>query len=241
LSEQKGFDMAVINELASRPKLILTDVYETLLDMSEVQRRANVLFDSKRGYTIWFELFMEYCFVDNCIKQFNSFDSIAKATMQMTAQILGHQVEEEDVVSVLELLKHLPVNDCVQDGLSSLQDRSFRIAALTNAPENTVRERMERTGLISYFETVLSAEHVKKYKPDVEVYQWALKKLQVEPQDVLMVTSHGWDIAGAANAGLRTAYLKKSTQVLYPLTPQPDIRCKDLEDLAKQLEGLYVS
>lgn len=231
--------MKLTNGMTGRPKLILTDVYETLLDMSEVQRRTNLLFDSKRGYTIWFELFMEYCFVDNCIKQFNDFDSIAKATMQMTAKTLGRSVADEDIVAVLELLKHLAVNDCVQQGLSMLQDQSFRIAALTNAPEKTVRERMERTGLISYFETVLSAEHVKKYKPDIEVYQWALKKLQVEPEEVIMVTSHGWDIAGAANAGMRTAYLSKTTQVLYPLTPQPDIRCKDLEELARKMESQF--
>lgn len=232
--------MELTNEHTSRPKLILTDVYETLLDMSEVQRRVNLLLDSKRGYNIWFELFMEYCFVDNCIKQFNDFNSIAQATMQMTAQILGRAVEEEDIVSILELLKHLAVNDCVQEGLSMMQDQSFRIAALTNAPEQTVTERMERTGLISYFESVLSAGHVKKYKPDIQVYQWALKELQVEPHEVLMVTSHGWDIAGAANAGMQTAYVKKSTQVLYPLTPQPNVRCKDLEDLARKLETLYV-
>lgn len=228
-----------MNRFADRPKLILTDVYETLLDMSEVQKKINQLFDSKRGYTIWFEMFMEYCFVNNSLKTFNDFNSIAGATMRMTAQMLGKSIEDEDIVATLELLKQLPVNDCVQEGLSLLRDQSFRIAALTNAPEKTVIERMERTGLVSYFEEVLSAEHVKKYKPHIEVYQWALKKLGVKANEVMMVTSHGWDIAGAASAGMQTAYLKKSTQVLYPLTPQPDVRCRDLEDLAKQLEASY--
>jgi 2-haloacid dehalogenase len=94
---------------------------------------------------------------------------------------------------------------------------------------------MEGTGLISYFEMVLSAESVKKYKPCDDVYQWAAKKLEVNPSDCLLISAHGWDIAGAAYAGMQTAYLKHNTQQLYPLAPTPAITCKSLADLAHQI------
>lgn len=74
--------------MRKKPKVILLDVYETLLNMSDVERRVNSLLASIRGYTIWFELFMEYCFVDNCTIQFNDFPSIAKATLMMAAKKL---------------------------------------------------------------------------------------------------------------------------------------------------------
>ncbi len=221
---------------ASNPKVILLDVYETLLDMSEVERRANALMNSKRGYTIWFEMFMQYCFVDNCTVQFNDFSSIAKATMQMAARHLGRSISEPDMNDLLELFKHLPMRDGVARGLSRLNDFDCRIAALTNSPEQTVRERMERTGMVSYFETVLSAEHVQKYKPSIEVYKWAARKMQVERNEVLLVSSHGWDIAGASNAGMQTAYIPQEGQMLYPLAPTPDFICVSLDDLAGQLQ-----
>jgi 2-haloacid dehalogenase len=219
-----------------KPTLILLDVYETLLDTSEMQRRVNHLLDSKRGYTIWFELFMQYCFVDNCTAQFNDFNSIANATMHMAGRSLGKAVDENEIQNILALLKHLPLHEGVEEGLSALSDHGFRIAALTNSPEETLRERMELTGLISYFEMVLSAEHVKKYKPCIEVYDWATKQLNVEPNHILMVSAHGWDIAGASNAGMQTAYLKQSNQMFYPLAPKPIYTIKNLADLASQME-----
>ena len=217
------------------PEVILLDVYETLLDMQDIVRRVNDLLDSRRGYTLWFEMFMQYCFVDNCTSQFNDFNSIANATMQMAAKTLGTSVDKESMNSVLELLKHLPVNDGVQEGLSALNQLDLRVAALTNSPESTVTERMERTGLISYFEKVFSAEKVKKYKPCREVYEWAAKELGVSCNKILLVSAHGWDIAGGANAGMKTAYLQQNKQMLYPLAPAPDYTIKNLEQLAEQL------
>lgn len=222
--------------MLAKPTVILLDVYETLLDMTEVEKKVNLLLDNKRGYTIWFELFMEYCFVDNCIVQFNDFASIAYATFQMAAQTVGREIDEQDINDVLELLKHLPVHEGVQEGLSKLNDAGFRIAALTNSPEGTVTERMERTGLISYFEKVMSAEHVKKYKPSIDVYKWAVAKMDVQADEVLLVSAHGWDLAGAVNAGMQTAYVKQSKQMLYPLAPEPTYTCTNLADLADQLK-----
>lgn len=220
----------------SGPKIMVFDVYETLLDMSEVERKINALTDSKRGYPIWFELFMEYCFVNNSLDTFHDFISIAKVTLQMAGNILGKTISDPEANNLLELLKHLPVHEEVQSGLSQLNDLGYTIIALTNAPEKTVCERMDRTGLISYFEKVFSAETVKKYKPEKKVYQWAAQKLNVNTSDMLMITAHGWDIAGASNAGMKTAFVKRDKQLLYPLSPQPDIRCSSLHEFVAKVK-----
>jgi 2-haloacid dehalogenase len=89
--------------------------------------------------------------------------------------------------------------------------------------------------LISYFEQVLSAEQVKKYKPCIEVYEMAEKKLGVPASEILLVSAHGWDIAGGANAGMQTAFIKHPREMLYPLAPKPEFICKNLEDLTQQL------
>lgn len=221
-----------------RPAYIFLDVYETLLNMDEMERKVNDMFDSKRGYIIWFNLFMEYCFVDTCIEQFNDFASIAKATMEMTGRLLAEEVSEQDINEVLELLKQLPLHVDVEEGLSKLNDLGFHIAGLTNSPEKMIRERMERTGLISYFRQVLSAEHIKKYKPDLKVYKWAASQVNAEAGEILMVTAHSWDLAGAANAGMQTAYIKRSEKMHYPLAPAPRFTCKNLLELADQLSDL---
>lgn len=227
------------NKTAAKPTLLLFDVYETLLDMSAVEKKVNMLLDSKRGYTIWFELFMQYCFVDNCIEQFNSFPDIAGATLRMAGKVLGERIEGNEIEEVLQLMKHLPVKEGVAEGLSLLNDQGYRIAALTNSPQNIVEDRMERTGLISYFEKVLSAEHVGKYKPSLEVYQWALKQLKVEAKEVLLISAHGWDIAGACNAGMHTAYIIQESQMLYPLSPIPDLQANNIVKLADDIQEFF--
>lgn len=233
---QTGKDM---NTRIAKPKLLLFDVYETLLDMSAVEKRVNSLLDNKRGYTLWFELFMQYCFVDNCIEQFNPFPDIARATLQMAGNVLGEKVADSDVADLLLLMKHLPVKEGVAEGLSLLHDKGYRIAALTNSAQQIVEDRMERTGLISYFEKVLSAEHVGKYKPSLEVYQWATKQLSVEANEVLLVSAHGWDIAGACNAGMHTAYVVQDSQMLYPLAPTPALQARTIEGLAQELRKFF--
>jgi 2-haloacid dehalogenase len=232
----------MLQQVVNPPKAILFDVYHTLLDMSPIEKRMNALLDSKRGYLIWFEQFMQYCFVDNCTKQFSDFTSIATATMQMTAKTLGTILSQEEITGVLDLLKQLPVFEDVQEALSQLHELGFRIAALTNSPEETINERMERTGLISYFEMVLSAEHIKKYKPCTEVYQWAADKLEIGIHEMLLVSSHSWDIMGGATAGMQTAYVRQNEKLLYPLAPKPNYISKNLVGLVNQLEiGLDIT
>jgi 2-haloacid dehalogenase len=89
--------------------------------------------------------------------------------------------------------------------------------------------------MISYFEEVLSAEKIKKYKPEKQVYQWAAAKLNTDVSQMLMVTTHVWDISGAANAGMKTAYLQRGKQITDGLSPIPDLTGKTLTELASML------
>lgn len=223
-----------------RPKLILLDVYETLLDMGDIQSKVNAFLNSRRGYHIWFELFIQYCFADNSAGQFHPFADIAKATLAMAANRMGLHLDERKQDEVVWLLRHAPLKQNVQEGLSQLNDQGFALAALTNAPESIIADRMEPTGLVSYFEFVLSTETIKKYKPAQEVYQWALKKAGILPNEVLLVSAHSWDIMGAAHAGMQTAYMGQD-KLFYALAPEPNYRAADLVDLASQLNMLYSS
>lgn len=225
----------------TKPKLLLFDVYNTFLDMNQIERRVNQILDSKRGYVLWFELFMQHIFVDNNTSPFHNFSSIADATFRMTCRMLEREEKDHYIKEILELMKHLPVCEGVQEAFSDLLEQGYRIAALTNSPQNIVIERMERTGLISYFEDVISAEQLKNYKPAKQVYERAAEKFKLNANEILLVSTHGWDIAGAANAGMKTAYIEQIKQMLYPLAPTPDFICKSISHLADQLKTLFTT
>ena len=57
------------------------------------------------------------------------------------------------------------------------------------------------------WDCVLSTAMFGTYKPNPEVYLGAVRMLDAEPGDVMMVAAHAYDVDGARNAGLRTAYV----------------------------------
>ncbi|GAA4730342.1 haloacid dehalogenase type II [Flavisolibacter ginsenosidimutans] len=211
------------------PKVVLFDVYETLLDMQYIKQKINSLLSNKWAYRYWFELLMQYCLVENSIGTFHPFAAIAKETLKKTALPFGHRLYDEEIEELLGLFDHLPVNEGVTECLSLLADHNCRIAALTNTSEQIICDRMERTGLISYFEAVFSAEEVKKYKPATEVYTWTLRQLNVQPEEVLYVSTQDWDVAGAASAGMMTAYIEPENSLFYSLATPPNIRVQHFE------------
>jgi 2-haloacid dehalogenase len=222
-----------------KPQLILFDVYETLLDMSKVESKMNDLFHSRRAYRLWIELLMQYCLLESSSGRFHPFSVISKAALTTTANILNHPITDQLNDDVLLLMKHAPMHEGTEDGLSDLNDLGYRLAALTNASFEVITDRMEATGLISYFEFVISAEQIKKYKPTRESYEAVAKKARLDPHDILVVTSRGWDLSGASSAGMRTVYIDQDGRNKYPLAPEPTMHAKNVTELANLLQDLY--
>ncbi|GAA5115933.1 haloacid dehalogenase type II [Pseudonocardia adelaidensis] len=100
----------------------------------------------------------------------------------------------------------LPAWDDVAGGLDRLRGR-YLVVALSNGGFALLTHLAKHAGL--RFDAVLSAELARTYKPDPAVYRTAAGLLGVEPARMLLVACHGWDITGAANAGLRTAFLER--------------------------------
>ena len=98
-----------------------------------------------------------------------------------------------------------------------------------------MQQQLKHAGLTNYFETTLSVDEFKLYKPHAEVYQKALSKLGVSPQESLMVAAHGWDIAGALASGMQAAFIERKGQSLYSLSPKPQYTGKDLVEVAKAI------
>jgi 2-haloacid dehalogenase len=91
------------------------------------------------------------------------------------------------------------------------------------------------------WDCVLSAEIFRHYKPDPEVYQGAARLLGFEPAQVMMVAAHPSDLAAAARAGLRTAYVPRPLEHGRGGTIEPvgdlhfDVVAADFMALAEQL------
>lgn len=66
-------------------------------------------------------------------------------------------------------------------------------------------------------------ESVGRFKPDRLVYEWAARQMGVELPDCMLVAAHGWDVAGAQWAGMRSAFVAREGQQKFPLAEAPEI------------------
>ena len=127
-------------------------------------------------------------------------------------------------------------------GLTQLKSR-FVISTLSNGNIALLVNMAKRAALP--WDCVLSAEIMKHYKPDPEVYQGAAQLLGFSVDEVLMVAAHPSDLRGAARAGLRTALVNRPLEYGPNPTCAPppdalpddrfDLVADDFVDLARRL------
>lgn len=85
--------------------------------------------------------------------------------------------------------------------LSNLKEEGYRLAVASNSVRQTVEMMMEKSNLISYLEFFLSNQDVSKGKPDPEIYNVAICRLGLQPDECLIVEDNQNGIKAAKAAG----------------------------------------
>ncbi|NUW41956.1 haloacid dehalogenase type II [Nonomuraea rhodomycinica] len=111
-------------------------------------------------------------------------------------------------------------------GLARLR-RRFVVTTLSNGGFALLTTLVKAAGLP--FDCIVSAELARAYKPAPRAYLTAAELLDVEPGQVLLVAAHRWDIDGARDAGLATAFLER------PLEKGPGRTADRAADVAADL------
>jgi 2-haloacid dehalogenase len=92
------------------------------------------------------------------------------------------------------------------------------------------------------FDCLLSAELAGVYKPEADVYLTGVRLLGLEPDQVMMVAAHPFDLKGARGAGLRTAFVDRPLEYGPDSPPREDpdadISVEDLAELAAQVRAI---
>jgi 2-haloacid dehalogenase len=81
-------------------------------------------------------------------------------------------------------------------------------------------------------ERVLGVDAVSSFKPHPSVYAYALRELNAGADEVTLIATHPWDLAGAAGAGIRTAWVRHSARLWPAVFPDPDLQAGTLLELA---------
>lgn len=88
--------------------------------------------------------------------------------------------------------------------------KDYRLAMLTNGASDLQREKVEQTGLGRYFELIVVSGEFGAGKPDKEVFAHVLERLEVGPEESVMVgDSLPRDIVGAQRSGMRGIWINR--------------------------------
>lgn len=88
--------------------------------------------------------------------------------------------------------------------LQKLKENGFRIGTISNRASNTTIKTLQLTNLDQYIDVVISADDVKKQKPNKEGIVKALKVLKVKPAQAIFVGDTEVDILTGNNTKVRT-------------------------------------
>lgn len=224
-----------MSTLANKPRVLLFDVNETLLNIAPLKDKvAEVLLDPDAP-ELWFTTMLQYSLAATVSGQYFAFPDIGAAVLRMLARNSDVTISHEDAKATLSIMKSLPAHKDVEAGLRRLKAAGFRMATLTNSSQDGVKAQLQSAGLSGFFERELSVESVRKFKPHADVYAWAAREMKAQPAECMLVAAHGWDVAGAKWAGMASAFIARERQQKFPLAPEPDADVSDLLGLAEAL------
>ena len=158
----------------ARPKVILFDVNETLLDLTPVKESVGKALGGRPELApLWFTTLLQYSLVTTVADHYLDFGEVGAACLRMVAKNHGVELSEDAAKEALAPIRSLPPHPDVIPTLGRLRDANYRLFTLTNSAKAALADQMKHAGLTDYFEALLSVEDVGKYKPHAEVYRWA--------------------------------------------------------------------
>jgi 2-haloacid dehalogenase len=218
-----------------KPRVILFDLVETLLDVSSLDRVFRAQFGSARVRREWFEQALRIAFSATAANEYAPFSEMLKASLTVMEERHDTKLSWFGRRTIFSAVRAMPIYPDVEPGLRRLSDAGFRLAVLTNSAKSFGVNSLKQAGVLQYFDEVLSSESVKRLKPAHQPYRYAAKKLRTNPKEILMVAAHDWDVTGAHAAEMQTCFLRRSGQFLNELAPEPEMNVAGVEEMARQL------
>ena len=114
--------------------------------------------------------------------------------------------------------------------------QKYELGVIANQLDG-LKERLESFGILKYFKYVISSWDVKVMKPDIRIFEYALKTANCKPQDAVMIGDRiDNDTAPAQSLGMKAVWIKQGfgkLQTTLAAENPPDYEVVNLTELLK--------
>lgn len=214
--------------------LWLFDINETLLDLAPIEgvlqkaagRPTPPLLDG------WFDTLIQTALTLTGAGRYEDFGRLGGL---VAADVVGHAGGtwgDADLAALRAAFGALPAHPDVVPAFEALRARGDRLVPFGNSALATIETQLRGAGLLDLVDDVVSVEMAGMLKPSPLAYATALGRQGVAAAEAVMVAAHGWDVLGAACAGLQTVFVTRDGRRALPVDPRPTATVTSLNELA---------
>jgi len=214
------------------PLAILFDAYGTLYDVHSVVRRCETCFPGKGAALsqLWRAKQLEYTWQRSLMQRYVPFSQVTREALAYACAALGLELSVERMEALLsEYLRLEPFPEVP----AALERMTMKRAILSNGSPDLLDPLVRSSGL--RFDAVLSVDEVKIFKPAPQVYELAVRRLNLPKERIGFVSSNCWDALGAKSYGFRVYWINRGGAPLDRLGFAPDAQVKSLAELADEV------
>jgi 2-haloacid dehalogenase len=223
--------------MTSQIKAIAFDAFTTF-DPRPVFALANKFFPDK-GVELsnaWRIRQFEYQWLRALSGRYADFWQTTEEALVFAAKLLKLDLSADKRERLMQAYLDLQAWPDAAPALRSLKDMGVRLALLSNATPDMLEAWIERSGLQSTYEHVLSTNAIRTYKPDPRAYQMGVKAFGLKLEEIAFAAFGGWDVAGAKWFGYTTFWVNRLGLPVEELGVAPDGVGGSLTDLVPFVE-----
>jgi 2-haloacid dehalogenase len=208
------------------------DAYGTLFDFASAAARCPDVPEDRRSAltTLWRDKQLQYSWLRTLENRYADF-------WQVTGDALDFALESLDLETpslrerLMDLYLGLEPFPEVPDVLARLREAGFRTAILSNGSPMMLDALVKRSNLEAMFDAVLSVDAVRAFKTHPDVYQYALRSLDLEASAIAFQSSNAWDAHAASDFGMHVVWCNRYGQRRERLPGSPDFEIRTLAEL----------
>ncbi len=225
--------------MRTAPSVIVFDVNETLSDMSPLADRFAEAGAPASLAKLWFATLLRDGFALTAVGDNSAFAEIGAEALRGLLAGMDLTMEADAAVEhIMQGMAGLELHPDVPDGVSALKEAGYRLVTLTNGSADIAENLFNAAGIRDSFDLLLSVDDAPAWKPARGAYDFAAAACGTDPEQMLLVAVHPWDIHGAARAGLGTAWISRSGAPYPAYFAEPDYTVTSLPELARTLTGV---
>jgi 2-haloacid dehalogenase len=185
------------------------DAYGTLFDTQSVIVSVQKFFPVQADYItqLWRQKQLEYSWLRTAMGFYADFSAVTREALAYALATIAAGTDTAVVTDLCRAYERLSPFPDTAEALAELAP--YRLAILSNGSPSMLAALLDHSGLGRHFEHVISADVRHNFKPHPEVYRASCDVLNLPPEKILLVSSNGFDIAGAKGYGLRTSRIER--------------------------------